>query len=117
MIKITIPEIPPSLNKILRMHHHERHAENQKWQALVAYFDNRKKRGEPLKRAQVTITYYFPDARRRDSDNYAGKFLLDGLVNAGIIEDDSFNHVSLLIAGKVDRANPRTEIVVEEDKV
>jgi len=111
-VKITIPEIPPSLNQILRMHYHERDRENKKWASLILYFDNRRKKREPLKKVQVTITYFFPDARRRDTDNFSGKFILDGLVNAGIIEDDSFNHVDLLLAGKVDRENPRTEIEV-----
>ena len=111
-VKITIPEIPPSLNQILRMHYHKRDAANKRWAGLVGMFDNRKKRDKPISRAQVCITYYFPDARRRDSDNYAGKFLLDGLVNAGVIEDDSFDHVELLLVGKVDREDPRTVIEV-----
>ena len=65
-------------------------------------------------KAVVTLTYYFPDKRRRDSDNYAGKLILDGLVRAGIIEDDSFDNVQLVLRGGYDKENPRTEIEVEE---
>lgn len=113
-IKITIPEIHPSLNQILRMHYHKRNTENKKWAALVAFFDNRRKKRGPLKKARVKITYFFPDNRRRDPDNYSPKFLMDGLVNAGVIEDDSFRHVELTIAGEVDKDDPRTEIEVVE---
>ena len=60
------------------------------------------------------MTYYFPDKRRRDSDNFSGKMILDGLTRAGIIEDDSFDHVRLVLCGGYDKENPRTEIEVEE---
>lgn len=33
------------------------------------------------------------DRRRRDPDNYSGKHCLDALVHAGIISDDSMQHV------------------------
>ena len=42
--------------------------------------------------ATVCITCFFPDNRRHDPDNYAGKLLLDGLKKAGIIKDDDFKH-------------------------
>lgn len=51
--------------------------------------------------------------RRRDPDNYSGKFLLDGLTKAGIIVDDSFNHITLRLEAYCDPARPRTEINVE----
>ena len=113
-VRITVPETPPSLNEILRMHYHERHKENERWAGLVAMFDNRRKRGEPFKKASVTITYYFGNRVKRDPDNFAGKFILDSLVKTGVIEDDSFSNVDLLLVGKVDKDNPRTEILVEE---
>jgi len=37
----------------------------------------------------VQVYLYPPDRRRRDIDNYAGKSLLDALVYAGVLEDDS----------------------------
>ncbi len=113
-IKIIIPDIPPSLNQILRMHYHKRDKENKRWAAIVAMFDNRRKK-IPLKKAKVKITYFFPDKRRRDPDNYSPKFIMDGLVAAAVIEDDSFDNVELTIIGKVDRQEPRTEIEVTDE--
>ena len=52
---------------------------------------------------------------RRDPDNYSGKFILDGLVKAGIIADDSFSNIDLRLCGKVDKKNPRTEIEITND--
>lgn len=66
----------------------------------------------PLERAIVNITYYFKDQRRRDPDNYSGKMLLDPLVKEGILKDDSFDVVTLVLDGKVDKHNPRTEIEI-----
>jgi len=109
-VKITIPEIPPSYNEIMRMHYHKRNREVERWAALIAFFNNKKVKN--FEKAKVKLTYFFPDRRRRDPDNYAGKVIMDGLVNAGIIKDDSFNNVELELAGDVDKDNPRTEIEV-----
>ena len=49
---------------------------------------------------------------RRDPDNYSGKMLLDPLVREGILIDDSFDVVTLVLGGKVDKKNPRTEIEI-----
>lgn len=64
----------------------------------------------------IKITYYFRTKTRHDPDNYSGKFILDGLVKAGVITDDSFNNINLILSGKYDKDNPRTEIEVEDLK-
>ena len=43
----------------------------------------------------------------------SGKIILDGLVKAGIIEDDSFGKIDLVLR-RVDGTEKRTEITVEE---
>lgn len=55
---------------------------------------------------------FFRTRQRHDPDNYNGKFILDGLREAGIIEDDSFKNVELQLCGSYDKENPRTEIEV-----
>lgn len=71
----------------------------------------------PIKNAVVEISYYFPTGHRHDPDNYAGKMILDGLVKAGILEDDSFNNIELTVrkAG-VDSTRPRTVVRIEEKR-
>jgi crossover junction endodeoxyribonuclease RusA len=118
--KIVIPEIPPSNNKYMgngRMGSNYKYQEEKRmWEWLVRAAV-KEKPDKPLKKAIVKITYYFPTKHRRDPDNYSGKFLLDGLTKAGIIEDDSFSNIDLVLVGKIDRDNPRTEIEVVECKI
>lgn len=83
----------------------------KQWQALCAAYC-RPKPSEPIKKCVVRITYYFRTKQRHDPDNYNGKFILDGLRAAGIIEDDSFKNVELQLCGSHDKENPRTEIEV-----
>ena len=41
--------------------------------------------------------------------------ILDGLVKAGILKDDSFDCINLLLQGRYDKNNPRTEIKIQEE--
>lgn len=123
MIKITIADVPPSLNQIIKM-------SKQGWQV---YYKAKKQWTEDIswlakEKAQeldeapidkpVTIIYkyYFPTAHKRDPDNFAAgaKFLLDGLVEGGLLEDDDFEHIPNLKMDtpEIDRDNPRTEIII-----
>ncbi|MBW2672148.1 MAG: RusA family crossover junction endodeoxyribonuclease [Deltaproteobacteria bacterium] len=70
-----------------------------------------------IERAEVRLVYYFKDQRRRDPDNYAGKFILDGLRKAGIISDDNAGVLRLPQPEfRVDRQAPRTEVWITEWK-
>jgi Holliday junction resolvase RusA-like endonuclease len=68
-------------------------------------------------RVDIIITWYEQD-RRRDIDNIAGggcKFILDGLVKAGVLQDDSQKYInSITHRFEVDRENPRIEVEIEE---
>lgn len=114
-MKIVVYDIPPSNNQFLGNSNSFRiyGREKKKWFRHIAnripVQDIPK---EPIKRALIRITYYFPDRRRRDPDNYSGKFLLDPLVKLKIIEDDSFNNVTLELHGNYDKSNPRVEIEI-----
>lgn len=67
---------------------------------------------------RVSVTWFAPDARRRDSDSL-GPFLkasLDALVTAGVLRDDCPPHVlSTTLAVEVDRERPRIEITLTEE--
>lgn len=65
--------------------------------------------------AAVTVTF-FEKNKKRDADNImAGglKYIMDGLVTAGILQDDSPKYVDLTVSPiKYDGLNPRIEVVL-----
>lgn len=72
---------------------------------------------DPSRPVTVTITFYEPDMRR-DADNvgFARKFVLDGLVAAGVIADDSRGHVPRCPDRVLtDRERPRVEVEVSDE--
>ena len=112
---ITVEKIPPSDNKFKgRNNVWEYRVEKAKWLDMVLWLCKGKAPEKPFKKATVTITYFFPTKGRRDPDNYSGKFILDGLVQAGILQDDSFKCIDLRLRGNYDRQKPRTEIEILE---
>ena len=116
-ITLMLQGVPPSLNEMVgRKSYHDYRRKKREWTELVqwAIIAAHCKPKKPFERAHVTITYYFPTAAKHDADNYAGKYLLDGLTRGGIIVDDDIKHITTMIRGKVDRKNPRTLIEVEE---
>ena len=111
-MKYIIDEIPPSNNKFIgRTNNWEYQNEKKRWAQLI-WLKCRPKPENPLDKAEVKLTYYFKTKGRRDPDNYSGKFILDGLVKAGILADDSFNNIILKLCGRYDKDNPRTEIEI-----
>lgn len=116
MLRIILPGIPPSNNKYMgkTQNHGVYQADKQYWQDMVGWSVKATGwRGEPLKKAKVELIYHFANSTRRDPDNYSGKFILDGLKKFGVIVDDSFNNIQLLLSmGKNDKGNPHVEIFV-----
>lgn len=70
---------------------------------------------EPIGCCKIDILIYEPTLQRRDIDNQATS-VLDALVEAEVIVDDSFKCVQELNVkfGGVDRQNPRAEIKITE---
>lgn len=71
-----------------------------------------------VERANFIITWYCKN-KRKDPDNVASgaKFVLDGLVDAGMIPNDGWNEIGdITHRFKVDKENPRVEIRIEEIK-
>lgn len=86
--------------------------EKKRWAQMIRLLC-RPKPPQPIPRAAVQLIYHFENRIRRDPDNYSGKMLLDGLVRAGIIADDSFNCIDLQLSAVYDKGG-FTEIIVEE---
>lgn len=67
--------------------------------------------------ADITITWYAPDAKRRDPDALSPflKASLDALVHAGVLEDDNSKFVrQVAMRTTIDRERPRIEIELKE---
>ncbi len=115
-MKIIINEIPPSNNKFMgngNSYHIYGNLKKQ-WTMLVRLAVGRDKPKQPIEKSIVTIKYYFGNRIRHDPDNYSGKMILDGMVQAGVIKDDSFNNISLRLEADYDKEDPRTEITITE---
>ena len=111
-MRFTLDEATPSNNVIMRMHHRERTKQHQRiaWAILAAVGSRR-----PMyERCRVIVTRYAP--RQLDFDNMGGglKFLMDGMVKAGLIVDDSPKCVESLELKQVKCAgkNARTEVEI-----
>ena len=117
MITITIPDIPPSLNKWSRMHWAKAAEIKKQWEANIYYSAYSQRPKEPFKKAKVTITYFFKTKQRHDLDNYTPKFILDGLVKAKILLDDRAEYIGMTeLIQEYDKERPRTEITIKEVK-
>jgi Holliday junction resolvase RusA-like endonuclease len=119
MIKLTIPGIPPSLNKWSRMHWAQASSIKKQWEQDIYYLssDQRYKHREklPLTQAKVRIRFFFKTHANRDIDNMNQKFLLDGLVKAGILADDNTKVIGQVeIIPEYDKHNPRVEVEIFE---
>lgn len=116
-MRIKLEGVPPSLNRFAgRSNTWEYRAAKKQWTDAVQLACRLAgtKPTKPLDRARVEIVYYFPTRSRHDADNYAGKFLLDGLTKAGVIVDDDLKHITTTVRGEYDKDFPRTEIEILE---
>lgn len=71
--------------------------------------------GQPFLRARVTWVYHFTArTHRTDPTNRVPKWFEDALVAAGVLTDDDFAHVELVLRRGADAPAAWTEVVVEE---
>lgn len=119
-MKFNLPGRLPGLNEIIRAakqgnRNYQPYAKMKEINtSAVAWTASKLPRNKG--KVNITITWYEKD-RRRDPDNVmAGqKFILDGLVVAGIIKNDSQKYINdILHKFRVDRKNPRIEVEIEE---
>lgn len=117
-MKLIIQGIPPNLNKWRSMHHHQEAKEKKEWENVVRLevLAQKIKPVTPIKKAKLTYTFFFKTDAGHDPTNCQGcvKWLEDGLVKAGVLEDDTFEHVKNDVEkGGIDKLNPRVEIDIE----
>lgn len=90
-IDLTFHSLPKSLNKALRSNRWKNNQLNKAWDMMVLGKVLHKRPPEPLKKARIKIVRHF--YRTLDYDGLVGslKPVVDGLVAAGILIDDSWN--------------------------
>ena len=91
---IQLPSYEPiSLND--RQHHQQRARDVKRWRTESAFLI-RQAQVPAMSHAYVTLDVYPPDRRRRDADNLVAtlKPIIDGMRDAGVIDDDDPGRVS-----------------------
>jgi Holliday junction resolvase RusA-like endonuclease len=89
--------------------------EKQKWKEFIIWIVNKYNlQNQNIKNAKITYTYYMPTKRRFDLDNMTPKFINDGLVESGLLTDDSVFCINpIVLNGGYDKSNPRVEMLIE----
>lgn len=112
MIELLIPDVAPSLNKLLRMHWTRRKKLASLWQrwVWVALSQQGCQREFPFPKAKVSIERR--GKRALDKDNLYGsaKVICDSLRYNRIIEDDTEKHIDLTVTQCL--GEPRTMVYV-----
>lgn len=120
MNSLTIPGELPGLNEIIaaaKSHFGQYSAMKRENTEAVAWCA-KASRASSVDRAVVRITWYAA-TRRRDPDNVmAGtKFVMDGLVMAGVLPGDGWRHVAGIEHDfRIDRDEPRVEVEIIEHR-
>lgn len=117
-MKIIIPGTLPGTNEIIdaaKGHWNNYREMKQTYTNLVAW---NAKRLPKVESADLIITWICPN-RRKDKDNIMGgiKFILDGLQEAGTIENDGWKQIgNITHKFDIDKQNPRVEVEIIENK-
>ncbi len=117
---LTIPGTLPNLNDMIndaRTNKFKSAAQKHYYTELVAFFAKKAKIPK-LKRVGLNITWYEKD-KRRDPDNVQGavKYIWDGLVMAGVLENDGWGQQGQVVhTMAVDKQNPRVEVILIDCK-
>lgn len=115
-LKIVIPGTMPGFNEIVKAAKSHYHAYNNMKQDNTDLVAWKSKKIPGKKKIFLNITWIEKN-RRRDPDNIAAavKFIWDGLVEAGVINNDGWNqNGGWSNHFEVDKNNPRIEIEVLE---
>ncbi len=118
-ITITLPLPPPALSANSRAgwYAKARATKSYKTAAWLGALDviNRAHVPVPFDAIEISPTFFFRKRERRDRDNWgpALKAAQDGLERAGVVKNDC-TATTMPPVLKIDRDNPRVELVVDE---
>lgn len=106
---ISIPELPMTLNKMRNAHYFTINKEKQRWKEMIAWQVKGKRIGTPCR---LEIEFHVNDNRRHDIDNLSAKFILDGLVEGGLIPDDDYKHINQITCRIIKSDKKETRIII-----
>ena len=70
----------------------------QRWKDFICWLVNENGySGMNIDRCEISQKIFYSTNRRHDVDNTCPKFVVDGLVEAGMVADDSSEHITKLI--------------------
>jgi Holliday junction resolvase RusA-like endonuclease len=102
----------PSLNTWAKMRNFQVRRLKECWRQRIGLYVLERNLGRVSGQVTVTVTYFFPDARPRDIDNYTPKFIMDALKEHLLDDDNSEVVTELRVRLCIDKARPRTEIEI-----
>ena len=112
--KIILPIVTPSLNELLRMHwtKQRRLRKDYGWELVAVGMNDPIYKVNGQEKRGVRFMSFRPGML--DQGNLIGGFkpLEDALIDLGLIFDDSPKFADISYFQKVDRENPRTEILI-----
>lgn len=114
--KVPIPHpYHESINVWMIMKRPMMNALKQKWKDFIKWLvDTKGYSNLRIEKCEINQVVYYPNNRRHDIDNTVPKFILDGLVESGMIVDDDHLHISkLVLSCGVDTSHPRTELNIK----
>lgn len=112
---ITIIGRFPSLNEYINVCRRNRYTANRVKKQETSRAANAARGVSPFHEPVVVEFLWVEKDKRRDIDNvaFAKKFVLDGLVQAGVIANDNAKHVvGLSDKFAYDKNNPRVEVTI-----
>lgn len=112
-LRIKAPQ-HPSLNTYYKGNYRAANALKQTWKDFVIWrVRDLGLDGMNIDKCVVEYNTYFKTDRRHDPDNISPKFVFDGFVEAGLLTDDDYKHITSLITKcGVDKDNPRMEFLI-----
>jgi hypothetical protein len=116
--KLVIPGELPTMNEIInksKTHWSKYKKMKETYDSIISYYATQQKI-KFFKSVKLEITYCRKN-RKVDPDNISAgkKFIIDGLVQAGVLENDGWSEIKGFKENwEVDKDNPRTEINFEE---
>lgn len=94
-LEISLPILPKSVNQKSGRHWQVVKQERDKIKNLIAFATTKKRPSSPLKKAYLVCTRFSSVCPDYDGLVSTFKHVIDGLVEAGILEDDSMDHIGM----------------------